>query len=72
MSSQESSSTLSFEQEDKINTKILQKLVEFRDNKSTSSTQGTNKSAKRRNGVFIAVEDIPVDLEENENLPTEE
>jgi hypothetical protein len=62
------SSTLSFEGEEKINTKLVKKLVEVTDAYNSNSTAGTNKSNRRRNGVFIATEDIPLDLEEDGEL----
>jgi hypothetical protein len=55
--------------EDKLNKKIVQMLVDF----SESRSQSTGLSTKRRrNGVFINSEDIPMDLEEIENITSEE
>jgi hypothetical protein len=57
----EDSSTLSFEEN--VNSKLIQKLVNFT---GTNSNSTKVKTDKRRNGVFIAAEDIPTDLEELE------
>jgi hypothetical protein len=63
MTSSDDSSTLSFD--NVLNTKLIQKLVEFSEAHSSSTKES---SRGRRNGVFIAVEDIPLDLEGVENL----
>jgi hypothetical protein len=60
------SSTLSLN--DRVNTRLVQKLAEVAEAYNSNST-GTQSSRGRgrRPGIFIAVEDIPRDLEDNDS-----
>jgi hypothetical protein len=51
-------------EEEKINTKLVEKLVE--ETEKTIKANGTNRKLARRSGICIAVEDIPVENSENQ------
>jgi hypothetical protein len=53
--------------EEKLNSKIVQKLVEAMEYNSNSTT-GSTRSKNRRKGIFISVEDIPIDLDELDQI----